>query len=135
MKKSLLVALVAGATLSSCIKDYIGMPGQDNDKDVAALTFEKIGTFSNGEGDEGFAEISAFDNSRGIGQNHLKIISIYNTKNAMACGLRFRSNYGKFFAHKGIHQSRFTHIGIAYNVYKAGFVLTHSAKLGHSGLW
>ncbi|MFC4097388.1 choice-of-anchor I family protein [Euzebyella saccharophila] len=61
MKKSLLVALVAGATLSSCIKDYIGMPGQDNDKDVSTLTFEKLGTFTNGEGDEGFAEISAFD--------------------------------------------------------------------------
>lgn len=61
MKKSLLVALMAGATLSSCIKDYIGIPGHDDDANVSELTFEKIGTFTNGEGDEGFAEISAFD--------------------------------------------------------------------------
>lgn len=52
MKKSLLVALMAGATLSSCIKDYIGIPGHDDDANVSELTFEKIGTFTNGEGDE-----------------------------------------------------------------------------------
>ncbi|WP_209406354.1 choice-of-anchor I family protein [Pseudozobellia sp. WGM2] len=61
MKKPLLIALVLGVTLSSCIKDYIGLPGHGHDTDVSNLTFNQIGTFANGSGDEGFAEISAFD--------------------------------------------------------------------------
>ncbi|SHJ93400.1 choice-of-anchor I family protein [Pseudozobellia thermophila] len=59
MKRSLLMALVVGATLSSCIKDYIGTPG--GGPDASELRFNKIGGFANGSGDEGFAEISAFD--------------------------------------------------------------------------
>lgn len=61
MKKSLLVAAFACTLFSSCIKDYIGHPKEDSDVDVSSLTFERIGTFSNGSGGEGFAEISAYD--------------------------------------------------------------------------
>lgn len=61
MKKSILTLLLAGVTLSSCIKDYIGLPDNGGGSDVSDLTFDKIGTFVNGSGDEGFAEISAFD--------------------------------------------------------------------------
>ncbi|AYN66709.1 alkaline phosphatase [Euzebyella marina] len=61
MKKPLVIALMAGVFLSSCIKDYIGHPGEEPDKGLSGLKFTKIGTFINGTGDEGFAEISAYD--------------------------------------------------------------------------
>ncbi|WFO15549.1 choice-of-anchor I family protein [Cellulophaga baltica 4] len=62
MKKITLVALFGGLLLTSCIKDQVGHGG-DADIDVSALQFTKIGGFSNGSGDEGFSEISAFDPS------------------------------------------------------------------------
>ncbi|MCK0191583.1 choice-of-anchor I family protein [Arenibacter sp. F20364] len=64
MKKSLLTFIVGGMLFTSCIKDHIGHGGGGNDDDnvdVSTLTFAKIGGFTNGAGEEGFAEISAFD--------------------------------------------------------------------------
>lgn len=63
MKKPLLCALGVCLFLSSCIKDYIGHPNGPDEPhvDTSTLSFERLGTFSNGSGDEGFAEISAFD--------------------------------------------------------------------------
>lgn len=46
---------------TSCIKDHVGHADDDENVDVSQLTFSKIGGFSNGAGEEGFAEISAFD--------------------------------------------------------------------------
>ncbi len=45
------------------LDDFIGDGGKDTPVDVSTLTYKKIGTFSNGNGsgEEGFAEISAFD--------------------------------------------------------------------------
>lgn len=60
MKKNLVFALITGFLITSCIKDHIGHGGA-SDVDVSELEFTKIGDFSNGSGDEGFAEISAFD--------------------------------------------------------------------------
>ncbi|TPN86756.1 choice-of-anchor I family protein [Aquimarina algicola] len=60
--KFILCSLAASLILSSCEPDdYTGGGGGDNDK----LTFSKIGGFTNGTGDEGFAEISAFDPNTG----------------------------------------------------------------------
>ncbi len=54
--KSILMAAIALVVLNSCdLDDYTG-GGNGGD-----LTFTKIGSFINGTGDEGFAEISAFD--------------------------------------------------------------------------
>lgn len=54
--KTVLLSTVVCVLFSACnIDDYHG--GSSNDK----LTFKKIGGFVNGTGDEGFAEISAFD--------------------------------------------------------------------------
>ena len=61
MKKFLVVFVVSGVLFTSCVKDHIGHGGENEDVDVSALTFSKIGGFTNGSGDEGFAEISAFD--------------------------------------------------------------------------
>lgn len=63
MKKYVLVTGMALFILNSCIKDYVGHQGggPGNSPDISNLTFNQIGTFSNGSGDEGFAEISAFD--------------------------------------------------------------------------
>lgn len=60
MKKNLVFALISGFLITSCVKDHIGHGG-DNEVAISALEFTKIGGFSNGTGDEGFAEISAFD--------------------------------------------------------------------------
>lgn len=60
MKKNYLALAIAVTTfLSSCelIDDFIGDPI----KPPSELKFSKIATFSNGSGDEGFAEISAYD--------------------------------------------------------------------------
>ncbi|NNG10900.1 MAG: alkaline phosphatase [Arenibacter sp.] len=61
MKKSLLTLVVGGMLFTSCIKDHVGHADDDENVDVSQLTFSKIGGFSNGAGEEGFAEISAFD--------------------------------------------------------------------------
>ncbi|MCK0148021.1 choice-of-anchor I family protein [Arenibacter sp. F26102] len=61
MKKTLLTLFVGGMLFTSCIKDHIGHGADNDDVDVSTLTFAKIGGFSNGTGEEGFAEISAFD--------------------------------------------------------------------------
>ncbi|RTE54219.1 alkaline phosphatase [Arenibacter aquaticus] len=61
MKKSLLALVVVGMLFTSCIKDHVGHAGDDEYVDVSQLTFSKIGGFSNGTGEEGFAEISAYD--------------------------------------------------------------------------
>lgn len=61
MKKSLLTLFVGGMLFTSCIKDHIGHGGGNDDVEVSTLTFAKIGGFSNGTGEEGYAEISAFD--------------------------------------------------------------------------
>ena len=54
--KTILFSTAVGILFSACnIDDYHG--GGSDDK----LTFNKIGSFVNGTGDEGFAEISAFD--------------------------------------------------------------------------
>ncbi|SHJ38210.1 choice-of-anchor I family protein [Aquimarina spongiae] len=54
--KSFLFAAITMGVLSSCdLDDFQGGGGSQN------LSFTKIGGFSNGSGDEGFAEISAFD--------------------------------------------------------------------------
>ena len=61
MKKSAFLAAIAAVTLSSCIKDFIGHLDDGSPKNPSNLKFEKIGTIINGTGDEGFAEISAYD--------------------------------------------------------------------------
>lgn len=61
MKKSAFLAAIAAVTLSSCIKDFIGHLDDGSPKNPSNLKFEKIGTIVNGTGDEGFAEISAYD--------------------------------------------------------------------------
>jgi len=61
MKKSLLTLVVGGILFTSCIKDHVGHADDEDNVDVSQLTFVKIGGFANGTGDEGFAEISAFD--------------------------------------------------------------------------
>ncbi|MCK8521400.1 choice-of-anchor I family protein [Aquimarina sp. D1M17] len=54
--KSILFTAILTGTLVSCdLDDYSGGGSNEN------LTFDKIGSFINGTGDEGFAEISAFD--------------------------------------------------------------------------
>ncbi|MDY8134609.1 choice-of-anchor I family protein [Aquimarina sp. 2201CG5-10] len=56
LKKTILCSLILSGIFNSCdLDDYTG-GGGDNE-----LTFSKIGGFTNGVGDEGFAEISAFD--------------------------------------------------------------------------
>ncbi len=55
--KSILCAVAISGIFSSCdLDDYSGGGG-----DNGQFTFTKIGSFTNGTGDEGFAEISAFD--------------------------------------------------------------------------
>ena len=61
MKKLLVVFMVGGVLFTSCVKDHIGNGTNPDDVDVTALTFAKIGGFTNGTGEEGYAEISAFD--------------------------------------------------------------------------
>ncbi len=65
MKKNVLLVIVLTGMLSSCVKDFIGHHhhdhDDDNDIDESSLTFQKIGGFTNGTGDAGFAEISAYD--------------------------------------------------------------------------
>lgn len=58
MKKTFLTLIAGIALLSSCNNDD---DNSVNTIDVSALTFEKIGGFTNGTGDEGYAEITAFD--------------------------------------------------------------------------
>ncbi|TSE10429.1 choice-of-anchor I family protein [Aquimarina algiphila] len=61
-KTALFAAVVLGAFSSCDIDDYQGGGGNGGNN---KLTFKKIGGFSNGTGDEGFAEISAFDANTG----------------------------------------------------------------------
>lgn len=61
MKKPIFLAVFAALSLSSCIKDFVGHGGNNASTDTSNLKFEKIGTLTNGFGDEGFAEISAYD--------------------------------------------------------------------------
>ena len=51
------IAVIAATILCTSCSDDDSVPAID----TANLTFEKIGTLTNGTGDEGFAEISAFD--------------------------------------------------------------------------
>ncbi len=68
--KIILFSIAVGIIFSACnIDDYQG--GGGNDK----LTFNKIGDFVNGTGDEGFAEISAFD-------PHTNKLFVVNPKNS-----------------------------------------------------
>ncbi len=60
MKKFIMTAIVAVAFLTACEKDSVEQD-EVKDIDVSALTFNRIGKFTNGSGDEGFAEISAYD--------------------------------------------------------------------------
>ncbi|WP_298503670.1 choice-of-anchor I family protein [uncultured Maribacter sp.] len=59
MKKSLSIAASIALVFSSCIND--DDTDFSKDKDISALTFTKLSTSTNGTGDEGFAEISAYD--------------------------------------------------------------------------
>jgi len=64
MKNSIkTVCAVLSALVLSCDKtdDHSDDEGGKDDIDISTLSYEKIGTFSNGSGEEGFAEISAFD--------------------------------------------------------------------------
>ncbi|RKR15347.1 hypothetical protein CLV91_1432 [Maribacter vaceletii] len=65
MKKSLILAASMALIFSSCINDDNTDFDGDKDIDVSALTFTKLSTSVNGSGDEGFAEISAFDAKTG----------------------------------------------------------------------
>lgn len=55
--------LIAAFLIFSCekIEDITGHPDDDSSIDTSSLTFTRIGGFVNGSGDEGFAEISAYD--------------------------------------------------------------------------
>ncbi|WP_446050065.1 choice-of-anchor I family protein [Zobellia laminariae] len=60
--KSISLTLIALTTFScEKVEDLVGHPDQDSIVNTSELTFTKIGGFVNGSGDEGFAEISAFD--------------------------------------------------------------------------
>ena len=63
MKKVLTSILFVSIFLSSCeyLDDFLVYPDEDSNGNTGALTFAKIGTLKNGSGDEGFAEISAYD--------------------------------------------------------------------------
>ncbi|MBT9187659.1 choice-of-anchor I family protein [Zobellia russellii] len=64
--RSISLALVA-LTAFSCekLEDYVGHPDEEPIVNTSELTFTKIGGFVNGSGDEGFAEISAYDSKTG----------------------------------------------------------------------
>lgn len=55
--------LITAFLIFSCekIEDITGHPDDDSSIDTSSLTFTRIGGFMNGSGDEGFAEISAYD--------------------------------------------------------------------------
>lgn len=59
MKKYVLSAALFVALFVSCDKD--DNSGGETPIDTSALTFNRVGGFTNGTGDEGFAEISAYD--------------------------------------------------------------------------
>ncbi|MDO6491922.1 MULTISPECIES: choice-of-anchor I family protein [unclassified Cellulophaga] len=59
MKKYVLSAALVVALFVSCDKD--DNSGGETPIDTSALTFNRVGGFTNGTGDEGFAEISAYD--------------------------------------------------------------------------
>ncbi|MGS0526483.1 choice-of-anchor I domain-containing protein [Zobellia nedashkovskayae] len=60
--KSISLTLIALTTFScEKVEELVGHPDQDSTVNTSELTFTKIGGFVNGTGDEGFAEISAFD--------------------------------------------------------------------------
>ncbi|MBU2947004.1 choice-of-anchor I family protein [Zobellia uliginosa] len=64
--KSIPLILIALA-IFSCekLEDVVGHPIEDEIVNPSELTFTKIGGFVNGSGDEGFAEISAYDAKTG----------------------------------------------------------------------
>lgn len=55
--------LIVFFSIFSCekIEQIVGHPDHDCNVDTSSLTFSRIGGFVNGSGDEGFAEISAYD--------------------------------------------------------------------------
>ncbi|MUH35503.1 alkaline phosphatase [Zobellia amurskyensis] len=64
--KSISLTLIAITTFScEKLEDLVGHPDEDPIVKTSELTFTKIGGFVNGSGDEGFAEISAYDSETG----------------------------------------------------------------------
>jgi hypothetical protein len=52
----------------------------------------------------------------------LKILAVHNAHNAVARGLRLGGNNAQTLAHQSIHERAFAHVGVAYNIYKTGFM-------------
>ena len=61
MKTRILSFCLAASVLIGCNKDDDHVDPNPTNISVNNLTFAKIGTLTNGTGDEGYAEISAFD--------------------------------------------------------------------------
>ncbi|SIT13253.1 LVIVD repeat-containing protein [Zobellia uliginosa] len=60
-----LILIALGSFSCEKLEDLVGHPDEAPVVDTSELTFTKIGGFVNGSGDEGFAEISAFDAKTG----------------------------------------------------------------------
>ena len=57
-----------------------------------------------------------------VGVDDLEILARDDAHDAVACGLRLGGDDREFFAHEGVHQRRFAHVGIADDIYEAGTV-------------
>ena len=66
--------------------------------------------------------IGGLDDSWGIRNHDLKVVSIQKPQNPVTRRLRLGSDDGQAFAHQGIHQGRFAHIGVSDNVDKTRFM-------------
>ena len=62
------------------------------------------------------------DDTWSIGIDYLEIVAVDQPHDAVPCRLCLAGDDAQFFADKGIHQCRFAHIGIAYDVDEAGFM-------------
>ena len=57
-----------------------------------------------------------------VGVDDLEILARDDAHDAVARGLRLGGDDREFFAHEGVHQRRFAHVGIADDIYEAGTV-------------
>ena len=62
------------------------------------------------------------ENTWRIGIDDLHIVGIYDTHDAVAGRLGFGGNDRNPLSDERIHQCRFSHVGITYDVYKSGFM-------------
>ncbi len=66
--------------------------------------------------------VVGLEHARGVGIDHLEVVAVDDTHDTMARGLRLGSDDRQTLTHERVHQRRFAHIGVSYDIYKTGFM-------------